>query len=271
MAGRAADLWLSDAPSSASSRLSRNEERSWWLSWLIGKRHRIRVKIRRFQAVGVGVVVAIAVLASSAPAYATQITGQAVPASATLGDSVYDTAALGGGIPPTSGDVTFRLYDDGACANEVFMSVNSLSGPMGRDATSGSFVPTAVGTYHWTAAWAGDANNPAAGPTPCLDPSQQLEILPPAPVILPAAAADLTSPETVIASKKRNGATAKFIFTSSELGSTFECKLDKRAFKPCESPKRYKKLSDGKHTFLVRASDATANLDASPAKVKFKI
>jgi hypothetical protein len=75
----------------------------------------------------------------------------------------------------------------------------------------------------------------------------------------------------VIASKKLKGTTAKFSFTSSEPGSSFECKLGKRAFKPCSSPKKYKHLSAGKHKFQVRAVDATGNVDASPAKRKFTI
>ncbi len=83
--------------------------------------------------------------------------------------------------------------------------------------------------------------------------------------------ADKTPPETVIGSKKINGTTAKFTFTSTEPGSSFQCKLDKRKFKPCSSPKKYKRLSAGKHKFKVRAVDASGNIDASPAKKKFKI
>jgi len=82
---------------------------------------------------------------------------------------------------------------------------------------------------------------------------------------------DITPPETVISAKKIKGNTAKFRFTSNEPGSTFQCKLDKRKFKPCSSPKRYKKLSDGKHKFKVRAVDAAGNVDATPSRKKFKI
>jgi hypothetical protein len=82
---------------------------------------------------------------------------------------------------------------------------------------------------------------------------------------------DTTPPQTVIAAKKIKGTTAKFTFTSSEPGSTFQCKLDKRKFKPCSSPKKYKHLSPGKHKFKVRAVDVAGNIDATPAKKKFKI
>jgi len=82
---------------------------------------------------------------------------------------------------------------------------------------------------------------------------------------------DITPPETAISAKKIKGNTAKFRFTSNEPGSRFQCKLDKRKFKPCSSPKKYKKLSDGKHKFKVRAVDPSGNVDATPARKKFKI
>jgi hypothetical protein len=75
----------------------------------------------------------------------------------------------------------------------------------------------------------------------------------------------------VIGKKTIKGTTAKFKFTSNEPGSTFQCKLDKRKFKPCSSPKKYKHLSSGKHKFKVRAVDAAGNADTTPAKKKFTI
>ena len=61
-------------------------------------------------------------------------------------------------------------------------------------------------------------------------------------------------------------------FTSDEQGSTFECKLDKGKYKPCESPKTYKtkKLDEGKHKFFVIATDAAGNAGVA-AKAKFAI
>jgi hypothetical protein len=65
--------------------------------------------------------------------------------------------------------------------------------------------------------------------------------------------------------------TAKFKFTSSVAGSSFECRLDKRKFKKCRSPKTYKKLKPGKHTFQVRAVGPTGLRDKTPAKRKFTV
>jgi hypothetical protein len=67
-----------------------------------------------------------------------------------------------------------------------------------------------------------------------------------------------------------NRVKVKFRFESDEPGSSFECKLDKGKWKPCESPKKYK-VDDGKHTFKVRATDAADNTDSTAAKWKWEV
>jgi hypothetical protein len=71
--------------------------------------------------------------------------------------------------------------------------------------------------------------------------------------------------------KKTTKRKAKFKFESSEAGSTFECKLDKKPFKPCESPFKKKVKAGKKHKFKVRAIDADGNADPTPAKAKWKV
>ncbi len=93
--------------------------------------------------------------------------------------------------------------------------------------------------------------------------------------------ADTTAPDTTIVSgpTKTDSPKVKFGFTSNEAGSTFQCKLKgkkvkKQAlkqFSPCTSKKKYKKLKPGKYKFVVFATDAAGNDDATPAKRKFKI
>jgi CSLREA domain-containing protein len=80
-------------------------------------------------------------------------------------------------------------------------------------------------------------------------------------------------PETTIAKGpkgKIHSTTAKFKFTSNAKGAKFECRLDRKPFKPCKSPKTYKKLKPGKHVFKVRAVKGKA-VDPTPAKRKFKV
>src|SRR5207247_6873648 len=66
--------------------------------------------------------------------------------------------------------------------------------------------------------------------------------------------------------KKTTSRRATFKFKSSEPGSTFRCKLDRKPFKRCTSPKRYKRLKLGKHVFKVSVTDAAGNADRTPAK-----
>ena len=84
---------------------------------------------------------------------------------------------------------------------------------------------------------------------------------------------DKKAPETTIvkAPRRTHKRTVKFKFVSSEASSTFQCKLDRRPFKPCRSPKKYKGLKPGKHVFKVRAIDAAGNVDPTPAKKKFRV
>lgn len=64
---------------------------------------------------------------------------------------------------------------------------------------------------------------------------------------------------------------AKFAFRSSEPGSTFTCKLDKRKAKPCRSPKTCTGLKPGRHRFKVWAIDKAGNKDQTPAKKRFRV
>src|SRR3954449_12597235 len=80
--------------------------------------------------------------------------------------------------------------------------------------------------------------------------------------------ADTTAPDTTITSGQTgttSATTASFAFTSSESGSTFQCKLDGGAWATCTSPKPYSGLTTGSHTFSVRATDAAGNTDSTPA------
>jgi YVTN family beta-propeller protein len=80
---------------------------------------------------------------------------------------VQDTATLAGGHSPT-GQIVFRLFgpDDANCSNPpVFTSTKNVASGNGSYG-SDSFTPTVPGTYRWTAAYSGDANNEAAT-SPC--------------------------------------------------------------------------------------------------------
>ncbi len=102
---------------------------------------------------------------------------------------------------------------------------------------------------------------------------------PPPPVTEPPAVDD--PPETTITKgpkrrqrTKGKRAKAKFEFTSSESGSSFECKLDKAGWQPCASPYEMKLKAKRKpkdHALLVRATDAAGKLDQTPAEYRWTI
>jgi hypothetical protein len=85
---------------------------------------------------------------------------------------------------------------------------------------------------------------------------------------------DRTAPNTTINSGPptvTNNTSATFTFTSTEVGSSFECNLDGSVFAPCTSPKVYNDLVSQRHTFQVRAKDAAGNADGTPAKFTWTI
>lgn len=75
-------------------------------------------------------------------------------------------------------------------------------------------------------------------------------------------------PAKVIKTKKKK-VKVKFKFSSDVAGTSFKCKLDKRSFAPCTSPKSYK-VKPGKHKFSVEALNGGV-ADPTPATFGFKV
>jgi hypothetical protein len=84
---------------------------------------------------------------------------------------------------------------------------------------------------------------------------------------------DTVAPETTIDSGPADptrSTSASFAF-SAEDGATFECKLDAGDWAACTSPKTYTALTDGAHSFQVRATDRAGNSEAAPASVTWAV
>ena len=86
---------------------------------------------------------------------------------------------------------------------------------------------------------------------------------------------DLTAPDTTIDAQPADPSsdtTPTFAFSSSEPGSTFECRIDGGSWTSCSSPDTISPaLTEGSHTFDARAVDAAGNTDASPASYTWAI
>ena len=101
--------------------------------------------------------------------------GITTQASAASPAGVHDVATLLAAGP--TGTVTFRLFSDEACTNQVFTSTNPVTD---ATATSGNYMPTAAGTYYWTAEYSGDGVNMPVT-SPCNAPNKSVTVARPAP------------------------------------------------------------------------------------------
>lgn len=89
----------------------------------------------------------------------------------------------------------------------------------------------------------------------------------------PVTAPQTKAPQTRIKRKviRHGKRKATFRFKSSKAGSTFRCRLDRKPFRSCKSPKVYRGLKRGRHRFRVVAIDSAGTADPTPAVKKFRI
>lgn len=84
---------------------------------------------------------------------------------------------------------------------------------------------------------------------------------------------DTQAPQTSIQSAPglvSTTTTAHFEIHTDET-ATLECRLDGGPWEPCASPRAYTQLSQGAHSFEVRATDQAGNTDSSPASHTWSI
>src|SRR5205823_8493004 len=69
-----------------------------------------------------------------------------------------------------------------------------------------------------------------------------------------------------------NNTTPSSSFTSTESGSTFQCRIDGGSWSTCTTPYTVSTaLTEGSHTFDVKATDQAGNTDASPASYSWTV
>jgi hypothetical protein len=143
------------------------------------------------------------------------------------------------------------INDPANGATDLLGNARALPGSL----TCGSTPPaiTDIGAFEYVSP-APNCTQPTAPPTPKTEKRQR--------------------PQTRISATEIRSHRAKFLFTGSGGGAgtalAFACKLDRRPWRACRSPKVYRHLALGRHTFRVRAIDGSA-VDLTPAKRQFKI
>jgi Ca2+-binding RTX toxin-like protein len=107
-----------------------------------------------------------------------------------------------------------------------------------------------------------------------LPPPPLAEPAPPPPVKPPR---DRQPPQTRLAAHPRallltpgKWRQVAFRFASSEAGSRFRCKLDRKPYRGCVSPRRYR-VKAGRHAFRVFAIDPAGNRDRTPVLFRFRV
>jgi hypothetical protein len=85
---------------------------------------------------------------------------------------------------------------------------------------------------------------------------------------------DTLAPDTTVVSSPvalSSSASGTFSFGADEPAATFQVSLDGAAFAAAQSPYVFSALTNGSHTFAVRAIDAAGNVDATPASFNWQI
>jgi hypothetical protein len=90
----------------------------------------------------------------------------------------------------------------------------------------------------------------------------------------PGAPSGQNPPQTFLRKKppkRTSDRTPTFRFASDESSVRFDCRLDRKKFRPCRSPFPVPKLSLGRHRFQVRARDSEGKVDPTPASYSFRV
>jgi hypothetical protein len=109
----------------------------------------------------------------------------------TIGNPISDTATLSNATSDAGGTITFHLFSDAGCTNEVTTGLSPVTVNGNGSYNSGNFTPTAAGTYFWTASYSGDAKNEAAS-TACGDANESSVVNKKQPTLTTSATASVT-------------------------------------------------------------------------------
>ena len=123
--------------------------------------------------------------------------------------------------------------------------------------------PTPIGCETVSAAEPNNFEPPALPPAPKAPAVGKRDRTPPGTRIL-------HRPRKVVLTQGRRPRKVTFTFAASEPGARFRCKLDRKPFAPCRSPRAYL-VRRGPHSVRIFAIDAAGNRDPSPALFRFSV
>ncbi len=117
---------------------------------------------------------------------------------------------------------------------------------------------------------AAEPNNFEPPPLPPKPPTQPPVVKPPVRDRKPPGTRILHHPGKIVLITERRPRRVVFTFTASEPGARFRCKLDRKPYAPCRSPRAYL-VRPGRHTVRFVAIDAAGNADPTPALFRFRV
>jgi Bacterial TSP3 repeat/Right handed beta helix region len=243
------------------TRQSADPDRDGLVSWV--EEHRTRTSPRKFDTDGDGFSDGAEVFAGSNPRDPASTPAgppappPVIPPVTPPADETAPNTTISSG---PSGTTTSTSADFGFSSSESGSTFRcSLdSGAWSACTSPRSYGSLAVGAHTFSVKATDAAGNADASPA---TRSWTVQTVTPPP-------ADTTAPDTSINSGPPGTTTATSVsiaFSSSESGSTFQCKLDSGSWNGCTSAKSYSGLATGTHAFSVKATDAAGNTDTSPA------
>jgi hypothetical protein len=155
-----------------------------------------------------------------------------------------------------AGNLTIRLCSDPGCGTPLLPNSGAMAATNGATLNWTPGGPLGDGMYYWQAQAQDTMGLPSAWTS-----TRRFVI-------------DNAAPDTTIDSgptDPSNNVTPTFGFSSSEPGSSFECRVDGGGWSACMSPHTLPAMGAGGHIFDVRATDAAGNSDASPASYTWTI
>jgi alpha-tubulin suppressor-like RCC1 family protein len=113
----------------------------------------------------------------------TTLTTQAVPQSLHVGGTGHDSATLqGANAAGAGGTVTYTLYSDAGCTQQVTGAGGDVTVTTGSVPNSAEFTFTEVGNFYWEATYSGDSTNLGSS-SACSDFRETVTVTAAAPVV----------------------------------------------------------------------------------------